>query len=202
MIRYCLLYILCLLLCGPALAQTKEKQEIARFREDLYREFTDSARSPLPKEKIAGFAGHSFYPVDLSYRVTAKLKRTPGELPFKMATTQGKPRDYVKYGEALFSLHGKPYKLCIYQNLELAKTSEYKDYLFLPFRDLTNLSDTYGGGRYIDLRIPAGNSITIDFNQSYNPYCAYSDRYSCPITPQENILETGIKAGIKKPAGH
>ena len=71
------------------------------------------------------------------------------------------------------------------------------DYLFLPFTDLTSGVDTYGGGRYIDQKIPEGNSIIIDFNQSYNPYCAYNPRYSCPIPPPENDLLIEIMAGVK-----
>ena len=71
------------------------------------------------------------------------------------------------------------------------------DHLFLPFTDNTNGVETYGGGRYIDLKIPAGNTINIDFNKAYNPYCAYSDKYSCPIPPPENHLDIEIKAGIK-----
>jgi uncharacterized protein len=74
---------------------------------------------------------------------------------------------------------------------------EYKDYLFLPFTDLTNGVQTYQGGRYLDLRIPQGDEIVIDFNQSYNPYCAYSGRYSCPVVPSENHLDMEVLAGVK-----
>ena len=78
------------------------------------------------------------------------------------------------------------------------KQLEYKDYLFLPFTDLTNGTVTYGGGRYIGLRIPkSGNKIIIDFNQAYNPFCAYSGNYSCPIVPEENNLDVQVKAGVK-----
>ncbi|MBP7982432.1 MAG: DUF1684 domain-containing protein, partial [Kaistella sp.] len=73
----------------------------------------------------------------------------------------------------------------------------YEDYLFLPFRDETNGKETYGGGKYIDLRIPDGNEIVIDFNQSYQPYCAYNAYdYSCPIVPEENFLPLRIEAGV------
>ena len=79
---------------------------------------------------------------------------------------------------------------------------EYKDYLFLPFTDLTNGDTTYGGGRYIDMRIPEKNTIILDFNQSYNPYCAYGGNYSCPIPPAENNLDIAITAGVKKFKAH
>ena len=73
----------------------------------------------------------------------------------------------------------------------------FKDYLFLPFMDDTNGEQTYAGGRYIDLRIPEGNTLKIDFNKAYNPYCAYNEKYSCPIVPRENYLDVAVKAGVK-----
>lgn len=197
---FTLVCIACFDFCG--LAQDQARQEIIDFQDRLYKEFTDSAKSPLPLYELSAFTGHEFFPVDLNYRVNARLVKTPNEKPFKMMTTQGQTQEYVKYGEARFSLQGKPYKLNLYQSTELSKTAEYKDYLFLPFKDLTNLMDTYGGGRYIDLRIPDSDNIVIDFNQAYNPYCAYNSIYSCPVPPKENTLETEIRAGIKKPAGH
>ena len=86
----------------------------------------------------------------------------------------------------------------LYQSLDLKKIEEYKDALFLPFTDLTSGVDSYGGGKYIDLKIPQGTTITIDFNRAYNPYCAYNHKYSCPIPPQENDLAIEIRAGVKK----
>jgi uncharacterized protein (DUF1684 family) len=77
-------------------------------------------------------------------------------------------------------------------------TLEYGDYLFLPYGDLTNGNTTYSGGRYINMRTVEGDTIVIDFNQSYNPYCAYSDRFSCPKIPSDNQLKLEVKAGVKK----
>lgn len=199
---YFLPWLLSFILAVPVFAQDAAKQDIINFQDELYKEFTDSIRSPLPKSDIAAFTGHEFFPVDLAYRIEATFTRTPNEKAFKMATTQGDTRDYVKYGEASFTLNGKACKLNIYQNIELSKTKQYSDYLFLPFKDLTNLVDTYGGGRYIDLKMPASNSIVIDFNKAYNPYCAYNELYSCPVPPKENSLDTEVRAGVKKPAGH
>jgi hypothetical protein len=85
----------------------------------------------------------------------------------------------------------------VYQNLGLLKNPEYEDYLFLPFNDYTNGNETYGGGRYLDVRIPKGNTMVLDFNKAYNPYCAYTYGYSCPVPPRGNSLETEINAGIK-----
>jgi uncharacterized protein (DUF1684 family) len=105
---------------------------------------------------------------------------------------------YVKSGEAHFEIYGKSFRLNIYKNIELSKKEEYKDYLFLPFSDLTCGKESYIGGKYIDMKMPAGDTIVIDFNRSYNPYCAYNHKYSCPKVPLENDLKIEIKAGVKK----
>jgi uncharacterized protein (DUF1684 family) len=178
-----------------------EKEEILVFQGALNNEFLDSVQSPLSKKDRMTFKGHDFYPVDLNYRVTASFIRTPEEKPFKMAATRGEAKDYIKYGEIRFTINGKEQKLNVYQSLDLMKSEAYKDYLFLPFKDITNSVETYGGGRFIDLRIPEGNTITCDFNKAYNPFCMYSDRFSCPVTPIENTLNIEIKAGVKAPTG-
>ena len=184
---------------ATSFAQTTDSvllADINAFQSNLTREYLDTAETPLDKKSLAEFKGHEFFPVDLSYRVNAAFKRTPDEATFKMKTTGPKTPEYVKYGEAKFMLNGKPFTLNVYQNIALSLHDEYKDYLFLPFTDNTNGGHTYGGGRYIDLVKPTGDSIIIDFNKAYNPYCAYSDRYSCPIPPKENHLDTDVKAGI------
>jgi uncharacterized protein (DUF1684 family) len=76
-------------------------------------------------------------------------------------------------------------------------TEGFEDYLFLPFLDDTNGETSYAGGRYLDLRIPKNDLIILDFNETYNPYCAYNERYSCPIVPRENYIPLKIEAGIK-----
>lgn len=179
-----------------------EKTDIIAFQKDLNLEYTDSLKSPLTRAERIKFTEHEFYPIDLNYRVKATLVKTPGEKPFKMATTKGSTKDFVKYGELNFVLNGKKYKLNVYQYLVLLNKEETKNYLFLPFRDLTNSVETYGGGRFIDLSIPEGNTIICDFNKAHNPYCAYTDRFACPITPMENTLNVKIKAGVKGPANH
>jgi uncharacterized protein (DUF1684 family) len=172
-------------------------KEITAFRNELNSFYADSASSPLLAVDKMAFKGLDFYPVNTDYRIHAKFVRTPAEKPFKMRTTTDRLPDYVKYGEVNFNLMGKKFKLNIYQNLQLMKKAGYENYLFLPFTDLTNGDETYGGGRYIDLRIPEGETIIIDFNQCYNPYCAYNHRYSCPIPPKENDMDVKVKAGVK-----
>jgi uncharacterized protein (DUF1684 family) len=115
-----------------------------------------------------------------------------------MPTSTARKPLYVKYGEAHFTMDGKQLKLNIYRNIELSKQEEYKDHLFLPYSDLTSGKESYIGGKYIDLKTPAGPTIVIDFNLSYNPYCAYNYKYSCPKVPLENDLPIEILAGVKK----
>lgn len=175
---------------------------IQRFQNELNREYRDSSESPLGREDRLHFTNHDFYPIDLRYRVHAAFVRTPEEKVFNMKTTGTRTPEYVKYGEARFELNGKKFVLNLYRNIALTQREEYKNHLFLPFTDNTNGEETYGGGRYIDLTVPGGDTIIIDFNQAYNPYCAYSDRYSCPIPPKENYLDTEIKAGIRYTGHH
>jgi uncharacterized protein (DUF1684 family) len=107
---------------------------------------------------------------------------------------------YVKYGTVTFEYEGENHTLSIYQNLDLiAKRPEYSNYLFLPFTDLTNGENSYGGGRYLDMEIPeSGSTIVLNFNKCYNPLCHYNKKYSCPIPPAENDLSIRVEAGVKK----
>ena len=172
-------------------------KEIKRFQDDLNKEYKNAETSPLPKEKREGFPGINFFPVDLNYVVTAKFVRTADERIFAMPTTGNTTKRYVKYGEAQFSLKGKKYKLSIYQSIDLAMQRKYRDYLFIPFRDATSGKETYGGGRYIDLIIPHSDTLIIDFNKAYHPYCAYTEGYNCPIPPRENYLPVKVEAGVR-----
>lgn len=93
----------------------------------------------------------------------------------------------------------------LYQSQGLMGSNEYKNYLFLPFTDATTGVETYESGRYIDLLTTdiVNNTVTIDFNKAYNPYCAYvSDVYNCPIPPKENHLRVAIRAGEKMYGKH
>ena len=164
--------------------------------------FRNKEKTILTTEDFEHFSGLEFYPIDLKYRVKAKFVRTPEELPFLMPTTTDRLPEYVKYGEAHFSIGGKELKLALYQSTTPYDEAGYEDYLFLPFTDLTSGDGSYGGGRFLDARIPKGNKIVIDFNKAYNPYCAYNHKYSCPIPPKENDLLLRIEAGVKAFDGH
>lgn len=172
------------------------EKEIKEFQEKLNTEFADKKKSPLLPKERKEFKGLNFFPINDEFRVVAKFIRTENEVPFKMKTTTDRLPIYQKYGEVHFELDSKTIVLNVYQNHGLLNTDGYKDYLFLPFIDLTNGNTSYGGGRFIDLKIPDGDEIVIDFNKSYNPLCAYNPSYSCPIPPKENSLAIEINAGV------
>ncbi len=178
-------------------AQALEEETAEEFQEELNNEYADPEESPLDKEDLKRFEELEFFEIDLAYKVKAEFVRIPAEPPFTMKTSTDRLPVYVKYGELYFSLKGRKFKLNVYQNQELTQDPEYFDYLFLPFTDLTNGEMTYGGGRYIDLKIPESTEVVLDFNKAYNPYCAYSGKYSCPIPPKENDLDIEIFAGVK-----
>ena len=106
------------------------------------------------------------------------------------------------YAKLTFTLAGQERTLSIYQNVRLSQMPQYRDYLFLPFNDLTNGDGSYGGGRYLDLRMPKGDTIVLDFNKCYNPYCAYNHKYSCPFPPDGQYVPVAIEAGVKAPEKH
>lgn len=167
------------------------------FQREINAEYKDATTSPLKEKDRKKFMGLEFFKFDSIYVVTARFERTPNEEVFKMKTTTSRLPEYVKYGVAYFELNGKKEQLNIYQNQELIKKEGYEDYLFIPFLDNTNGDESYGGGRYMDFRIPESDTVVIDFNTAYNPYCVYNEKYSCPIVPRENYLDADIRAGVK-----
>lgn len=170
---------------------------VAEHRAEIDANFKDAEKSPLPKEAIASFTGVKYYAEDAAYKVKAKFKRSTGELPFAFPHTNSKTYVYVKYGELYFSLDNQPCTLSVYQSPELSKQAGYEKYLFIPFTDLTNGTETYAGGRYLEFSIPDKEDVDLDFNFTYTPYCAYNPAFSCPIPPKENNLSVAVKAGEK-----
>ncbi|MBZ4187832.1 DUF1684 domain-containing protein [Niabella beijingensis] len=142
-----------------------------------------------------------FFPVDETYRVTARFRKEENSPWTAFPTSSGKTKQYRIYGWLEFKLHGSDQKLAVYQSQFLLQQKEYSDYLFLPFKDATNGKDSYQTGRYLDLKtsdIKEG-TVVLDFNKAYNPYCAYvSTGYSCPVPPKENHLKIAVNAGEKQ----
>ncbi|MFL6466536.1 MAG: DUF1684 domain-containing protein [Pyrinomonadaceae bacterium] len=175
--------------------------DIKVFREGRDAEFRKRSESPLLDSDFEKFAGLNYFATNKQYRVSATVKRNAEAKYFLMPTSSGKPKKFRKFGVLAFRLAGRNLKLSVYQADAdvLKKYPEYADLLFIPFRDNTNGSKTYGGGRYIDIKRPKGGRVILDFNLSYNPNCAYgSDKYSCPIPPRENELAVAVRAGERK----
>jgi len=176
--------------CIPANSQPGYTDSIntfqANYKKDLY--------SIIKKDT----AFVKFYSVDESYRVVAAVEKVYGQSFFPMATTDGKTKQAIKYAIVKFILQDKEYALPVYQLSTLLGSTEYKDNFFLPFTDALSGISSYGGGKYIDFKtgdISSGNELVIDFNKSYNPYCAFRTGYSCPIPPKENDLPVEVNAG-------
>lgn len=184
--------------------ETSYEDEIKLVQYELNREYADASTSPLTEEDLKTFKTLDFFKIDKNYRAEAAFELTPDTPIFEMQTTTDRLPLYRKYGIARFTLNGVKLELSIYQNQKLMTDIEYEDYLFIPFNDTTNGTLSYGGGRYIDLEIPSkeSNTIVIDFNKAYNPYCAYNHKYSCPIPPSENNLSIAIPAGVKAYGEH
>jgi len=205
--KYSLMRILILMLLGwsnlglHAQSSPPYSEEIAEFREAYKHDFLLDERAPLKTGE--DLAKLRFFEPNERYRVRCAFARTQDAVPFDLPTYSGGTRPYVKYGELHFNWKGLTHTLAVYQSLRLRNTPGLAQHLFLPFNDLTNGESTYGGGRYIDLTVQDVESekVFLDFNRCYNPWCCYSDGYSCPIPPAENKLGIAIEAGEKMYAG-
>ncbi len=171
-------------------------KKITEHRERYKADFVSNPNSPLKEVDLKNL---QFYDADSTYSILAKVTLLQNEKVFKMPTYTGTTADYIRYAKLNFTVKGKPVQLTLYRNIALAANAAYKDYLFLPFTDQTNGEETYGGGRYMDFKTTdiIDNKLQIDFNKAYNPYCAYSDGYRCPIPPEENDMNASITAGEK-----
>lgn len=165
----------------------------SRYEKDRY--FADSLTSPLNDTALVNFRGLRYFDPDQEFKIWAMLERNAVPDTVLMHTTTERQPRYLVYGRVHFELAGKRLALTTFLNLDQLERNPDYNSLFVPFKDLTNGDQTYGGGRYLDLDMPDGDSLIIDFNRSYNPYCVYDDRWSCPLTPFENALDVRILAG-------
>lgn len=177
---------------APLISQSKK--EIMAYRKAHLDELLADVRKPITldeKDLIKYFSFKKSWQVEAEY---VPLEKEP---IFQMPTYSGITRDYRKFASATFHRGTKKLTVFLYQNMMLIRQPQYKDYLFLPFKDNTNGAESYGGGRYMDVRISdvKNGMIILHFNKAYNPYCAYNEGFNCPIPPQENHLNLSIRAG-------
>ena len=137
---------------------------------ELNREYKTEEETPLRGSNFQEIQISSIFPIDLTYRVKSEIGKTENAVPFEIPTSSGRTKNTENSGKAYFTLNGAEQVLTVYQSLALLDDPEYQDYLFLPFKDETNGKDTYGGGRYLDLRIPQNDELIIDFNKAYHPF--------------------------------
>ncbi len=177
---------------GQSPEEYAKEIEFERKEKDLF--MKNGEDSPFKGSKEV-FHGLKYFPPDLKYRINAGLVPIPNKKIILLPTSDGKEKKYLEHAYAEFELDGATNKLLI---LEMTEIGLYRGTLYLAFADQTSAKETYGAGRYLELKkIPGANSIVLDFNKTYNPYCAYSGNFSCPFPPKENVLHVAIKAGEK-----
>lgn len=188
--------------CSSAkkITDTEHTSAVVSHREKTEQGLIIGDRAPLIKEDLKNIR---YFDIDPQFKVKAKVNLSEGEEPFELPTYSGITKTFIKYATLSFDLAGETRELSIYRNLEVIRMPQYKNYLFLPFKDDTSSDSTYGGGRYINLSTLdiADGMVELDFNKCYNPWCAYSDGFNCPIPPADNHLDIAIVAGEKNYAG-
>jgi uncharacterized protein (DUF1684 family) len=181
---------------GPAPVDTRPyEQQVQALRRDKDDAFRNSEQSPIPAAQRASFAGLVYFPVDPAYRVPANLTPDAAAEPviIQLETSKGQKDRLRRVGSLGFTVQGQALRLTAFANVN-ARTF---DQLFVPFGDLTNRAETYGGGRYLQLQRTPTGLYDLDFNQAFNPYCVYNYDYECPVPPAENRLAVAIRAGEK-----
>jgi len=169
------------------------RRALNRFRKEKDEFFGASHDSPLPHTKRSAFMGLNYFDPDPSYRFETRLQRYSNPASVMMTTSKGTRQLFNRVGYFELTLDGKQARVHAYQSAERDDPS-----IFIPFRDGTSGKESYGAARYLDLEVEHDDSYAVDFNYAYNPYCAYSDDYVCPLPPQENWLSVPIRAGEKK----
>ena len=163
--------------------------EIDDFRAEKDEFFRGESQSPLTREQKRTFEGLEYFPENEALRLEVEVERLFDQTPLEMQTSTGGVQMYVRHSRFKFQVDGQDAELTIYQN-----ESGY----FLPFVDSLAGKETYPAGRYLEPDELHGNRFLVDFNLAYNPYCAYNDRWSCPLPPSANRLKVRIEAGEMK----
>ena len=163
-----------------------ELEDFRRRKDEFYG--YDAHSSPLIPEQQRAFQGLRYYPENPSLRVSATLDRDVPHDVIEMDTSTGGAQSYTRAGKIAFQVDGEEAVLSLY-------SSGDSHSLFIPFRDATSGHEAYGAGRYLEVLVGPDDSVLVDFNYAYNPYCAYNEMWSCPIPPIENWLRVPIRAG-------
>ncbi|OGX87926.1 hypothetical protein BEN47_10050 [Hymenobacter lapidarius] len=168
--------------------------QLNKARKAKNQSFRQGENSPLVTAEKASFDSLKYYPASLEFVINATVARNETPDTVTMQMSDNRTEKYLNWGKANFSIDKAAQQLTLY-----LKATGTDSTLFIPFTDLTNGRETYGGGRYLDAPIPKLNvgELKLDFNAAYNPFCAYNNEYSCPVPPTDNRLKIGIPAGEK-----
>jgi hypothetical protein len=160
--------------------------ELEAFRQDKDAFFATHPQSPLTRQQRKDFKGLAYFPENPQLRLELAVELTPEAPEIEVQTSTGDLRQYARYGKIRFTVDGQSAELTVYDD---------GHGLFLPFVDSLANVETYGAGRYLEPEELPDGRLSVDFNLAYNPYCAYNDAWSCPLTPFENRLKVPIRAG-------
>jgi uncharacterized protein (DUF1684 family) len=164
--------------------------QVKGFRKGKDEFFATSHDSPLAHGKTGSFKGLRYFSPDPRYKILATLHRYGNPEKVTMTTSKGTRQQFHRLGHFELDIEGKKVKIQAYKSAERESNE-----LFIPFRDGTSGKETYGAARYLDIEENSDNKYVVDFNYAYNPYCAYSEDYVCPLPPMENWLDVRILAG-------
>lgn len=191
------LVVILLLSCNfYSIAQSSYTEEVVSFRNEMVESALDYEEDPpLTMDDTANL---SYFPIQEEWKIQAEFHPLEIDTFIKMPTTAGTEKVFKVLGTAIIQLEDQHDSLLVYQPFRAG----LQPYLFIPFKDETSGLSTYGGGRYLEgplnLISEDKEEITLDFNKAYNPWCAYSDGYFCPLPPPENNLSFKITAGEKQ----
>ncbi|MFP4368298.1 MAG: DUF1684 domain-containing protein [Candidatus Kapaibacterium sp.] len=188
-----ILIILIVIGCVESDQSSDKSLKAARELKDRF--FKKDKKSPLTDEDKKKFISLSYFPIDPDLQLKALLEEFKNKDTVDILTNDpDEVREMIRYGRFIFEIDNEPYSLTAY----LTKVDRKIKIFFVPFADKTNSVETYSGGRYIDIPYKGDGNYVINFNKAYNPYCAYNDKYTCPLVPKENKLDIRIEAGEKK----
>jgi uncharacterized protein (DUF1684 family) len=172
-------------------------ESVLEERKDRERFLKNSRESPFTDTQKRAFRTLDYFDIDQKFKIKARLEKIEDDRLITVPTNDGKEERYLKWAYAHFELEGKPQRLLILQPM----MRQFQNKLSIIFTDETSGEESYGACRYLEVTKDGELSITLDFNLAYNPYCAYSSKYSCPLPPPGNHVSAAIRAGEKDYSG-
>ena len=160
--------------------------DLEDFRRAKDRFFKSDRQSPLTAEQKRSFQGLKYFAENPNLALEPQVEEFSQKDEIQMQTSTGDVQVYQRFGRFNFDVGGQPAELIIYSS---------ENGYFLPFVDSQANQETYGAGRYLEPEALGDGRFAVDFNYAYNPYCAYNEFWSCPLTPFENRLKVPIRAG-------